>query len=138
MVENETNRLIEDFCKEVGIKKAYICLKNLDTGEKKLYASKTVKYRKPKGWYNVETTYLNKPSYPNLTAPTNFLKLLNVQWDIFGQLGDVYEKETNESFPENYLRKKLDAIKICKCFGGGEMFEVYAAALRKTNFDYGE
>ena len=131
------NDLNTEFCKECGIRQAACYNLNKDTGEIRFYSSLSGAYRKPSGWKHVETFKFDKPRYPDLiNNPINFSALINIQWDMFGELGDVYKKNGKESFEYNYVKTRLTAIKMCKSFGGGEMLDEYKKAIQNTLFDY--
>lgn len=131
------SELIKEFCDEAGIKPIKYILFEPNLNEYRLYSSRTALYKKPSGWGETELTTLDTPIYPDLiNDPENFLMVLNLQWDMFEELGDVYQKERDESFQYNYLNTKLKALKMCKSFGGGEMMEEYKKELRKLNYGY--
>lgn len=131
--------LNNEFCKECGIKKAVCCLYNKDTGEIRFYSSMSGAYKKPSGWKNIEVIKFDKPKYPDLiNNPLNFSILINIQWDMFGEIGDAYKKNGTESFEYNYVKTRLTAIKMCKSFGGGEMLDEYKKILSEILFDYTE
>lgn len=129
----------KEFCKEVGIKKACCYLLNKDTQEIRYYCNLSGLYKIPKKWKNVEKGVFKEPCYPDLINNAyNFSALINVQWFLFGELGDVYQRTGNETFEVNYLKTRLKAIKMCKSFGGGEMLEEYKRLVREIPFDYME
>lgn len=138
MTTELTNEQInEEFCKEVGLKKVSCYIENEDTGEVRFYVSPSGVYKKPKGWNKIKTHKFEQPKYPDLiNNPYNFSMLLNTQWYIFGQLGDVYTKTGHECFEANYVKTRLKALKMCKCLGGGEMLEEYKKAIQSTQFDF--
>lgn len=126
-----------EFCKEVGIKSAACYLLNVETGEIRFYTNLSGMYKKPSGWKKIQTYKFDKPRYPDLiNNPFNFMLLLNVQWCMFGEIGDVYKREGNESFEYNYLKTRLTAIKMTKSFGGGEMLDEYKRVIQEMQFDY--
>ena len=120
----------KQFCDIVGIKPVFGILINTDTGEVRKYFSKSIKYKHPKNWKNIKTTIFDKPIYPDLLEPNNFIELINCQWEIFGQLGNQYFKNNTESFQENYITTRTLAIKMCKLNGGGEMLQIYFYKLK--------
>ena len=132
------DNLNEQFCKEVGIKQVVCYLFNPDTQEIRFYSNLSGLYKKPVGWKNIEQYKLEKPLYPDLFYPNNFCKLLNIQWKMFGELGDIYKKTGTESFEYCYLKTRLTAMKMAKSFGGGEMLEEYKKAVRDCDFEYVE
>ena len=73
-----------------------------------------------------------------INNPFNFCTLINVQWYLEGKLGDVYKRNGDESFEANYLKTRLNAMKMCKSLGGGEILEEYKKQLRELSFDYEE
>lgn len=125
--------LVDEFCKEVGIKKACCYLLNEDTDEIRFYSNLSGLYKKPVGWNRIDKGKFN-PRYPNLLDPYNFTLLLNVQWDLFGKLGDCYKRNGDESFEENYLKTRLQAMKMCKSYGGGDMLEEYKKQVKDLPF----
>ena len=125
----------EEFCKEVGIKKVCVRLENCDTGEIKYYTNN--KYKKPKGWNNIIKHKYDPPKYPDLIGnSTNFCYLINVQWNMFGSLGDIYGKTGDENFQLNYVKTRLKALKLCRSFGGGGMLDAYKEQINKIKFEY--
>lgn len=136
MLDEELNT---EFCKEVGIKQATCYLLNKETGEVRFYSTQSGLYKKPSGWNKIEQYKFEKPKYPDLiNNPFNFSALINVQWYMFGDLGDAYKRNGEESFEYNYVKTRLTAMKMCKSFGGGEMLDEYKKALREIMFDYME
>ena len=132
-----SEKLNAEFCKECGIKQAICYIVNPETGEIRFYSNISCAYKKPSGWNKVESYRFDKPRYPDLiNNPNNFSALINIQWDMFGELGDAYKKSGKESFEYNYVKTRLTAIKMCKSFGGGEMLEEYKKAIQATLFDY--
>ena len=131
-----SERINEDFCKEVGIKPITCSVENKDTGEVKYYLNKSSLYKAPKNWINIEKHVYDKPQYPDLiNNPDNFLKLLNIQWKLFGKLGNVYTKTGEECFELNYLKTRLNAVKLCKSIGGGDGLDVYIEEILNTRFE---
>lgn len=124
------------FCEETGIKKVKCYVKNKETGEIRFYSNRSSKYRLPKNWKEVETFTFNKPVYPNLFDPHNFLMLLNVQWYLFGSLGCQYRIMEDEEFQTNYLITRIKAIQLSKSLGGGELLDMYMDELQNMEFDY--
>lgn len=138
MLELTEEQINQEFCKEVGIKKACCYLLNKDTNEIRFYSNLSGLYKKPKDWKNIEKGKFDS-KYPDLiNNPINFSLLLNIQWYLFGELGDVYRRTGNECFEANYLKTRLNALKVCKSFGGGEMLEEYKKRVREIPFDYME
>lgn len=137
-MEVTPEQLNDLFCKEIGIKKACCYLLNKDTKEIRFYSSPSGLYKKPVGWKNCVAKKFDKPRYPDfINNPANFSTLINVQWYLFGSLlGETYTKETQESFECNYVKKKLEAIRACESFGGGEMLQEYKKQLRDLSYDY--
>lgn len=135
----DTKQINDAFCEEVGIKKICCALKNKDTGQIKYYVSPSGIYKIPKNWKEKDTQKikLTTPIYPDvITNAKNFSLLLNVQWQMFGELGDVYTKTGVESFECNYVKTRLKALKMCRSFGGGEMFEQYKQNVINLPFEY--
>lgn len=131
--EQEINN---EFCKEMGIKKACCCLYNKDTGEIRYYTNLSGLYKQPAGWKNILKEKFDS-CYPDfINNEFNFCNLLNVQWFLDGQLGDVYKRNGTENFQANYLKTRLKAIKLCKAFGGGEMLEEYKKRVNQLPFQY--
>lgn len=136
MQELTNEQINEEFCKEVGIKKACCYLQNKDTDEIRFYSNLSGLYKKPKNWKNIQKGKF-EPCYPDfINNSYNFCILLNVQWYLFGELGDVYRRNGNESFEVNYLKTRLNALKVCKSLGGGEMLDEYKKQLKELPFDY--
>lgn len=128
--DKELNTL---FCKKIGIKKACYLVINPVTKEAKTLSNLN---KVPKSWDNPKIIEFTE-KYPDfINNINNFMMLLNVQWNMFGHLGDSYEKQSDESFQYNYLKTKLKAIDLCNSFGGGEMLEEYKKEVRKQPFDY--
>ena len=126
-----------EFCKEVGIKPAACYLLNPDTGETRFYSNLSGLYKKPAGWENVESYKFEKPKYPDLISnPYNFSQVVNVQWFMFGEMGDIYKREGQETFEYNYIKTRLTAMKMTRSFGGGEMLDEYKKAIRELVFEY--
>lgn len=129
--------LNEQFCKEVGIKYASCYLYNPETKEIRFYSNLSGLYKQPSGWKKIEQYKFKEPKYPDLiNNPFNFSTLINIQWKMFGEIGDAYLRTGDESFEYNYVKTRLTAMKMCKSFGGGEMLEEYKKALREASFDY--
>jgi len=130
-------KLNTEFCKECGVKQAVCYLLNEETGEVRFYTAPSGMYKKPAGWKKIKAFKFDKPVYPDLiNNPLNFSALINIQWDMFGELGDAYQRNGDESFEYNYVKTRLTAIKMCKSFGGGEMLDEYKRAIQETPFDY--
>ena len=55
---------------------------------------------------------------------------------MFGEMGDIYKREGQETFEYNYIKTRLTAIKMTKSFGGGEMLDEYKKAIRELCFEY--
>lgn len=126
-----------EFCKECGIKQAVCYLLNKETGEIRFYSGLSGLYKHPSGWKKIEAFKFDKPRYPDLiNNPFNFSELINIQWYMFGEIGDVYKREGNETFEYNYVKTRLAAMKMTKSFGGGEMLEEYKKAIQEIPFDY--
>ena len=135
----DTTQINNAFCEEVGIKKICCALKNKKSGEIKYYVSPSALYKIPKNWQekDIQKIKLQEPIYPDIITNTkNFLLLLNVQWSMFGELGDVYTKTGVETFECNYVKTRLKALKMCRSFGGGEMFEQYVENVKNLPFEY--
>lgn len=132
-----SDTLNKEFCKECGIKQATCYILNTETNEVRFYKKLSGTKKKPIGWKNTEIYKFNKPKYPDLiNNPYNFLTLLNIQWDMFGEVGEIYKKNGKEPFEYNYLKTRLSAIKMCKSFGGGEMLDEYKKAIQTAPFNY--
>lgn len=130
-------QLNAEFCKEVGIKHAACYILNKETGEVRFYSNLTGLYKKPTGWKKIESYKFDKPIYPDLiNNPYNFSELINIQWKMFGEIGDAYKRNGEESFEYNYVKTRLTAMKMAKSFGGGELLELYKKAIRETPFAY--
>lgn len=136
----DLDKLNEEFCKEVGLKKIVCVLTNLDTNETRYYSSLSALSRFPVGWVNCEAIRFEKPIYPDLIFNcNNFCTLLNIKWDMFKELNNQpYIKLKDECFQATYLRTQLMAIKMSKSFGGGEMLDEYLKAIKNAYFEYGE
>lgn len=139
MSEELTDKQInEEFCKEAGLKKACCYLLNKDTDEIRYYTNLSGLYKKPKNWKHIEKGKF-EPCYPDfINNPYNFCTLLNVQWFLEGKLGDVYKRNGNETFEENYLKTRLQAMKMCKSLGGGEILDEYKKQLQELPLIYQE
>ncbi len=136
MLELTNEKINEEFCKEVGIKKACCYLLNKDTKEKRYYSNLSGLYKKPKNWKNILGRKF-KSCYPDLiNNPSNFCALLNIQWFLFGQLGNVYERTGDECFEVNYLKTRLNALKLSRSLGGGDMLEEYKNLVKQITFEY--
>ena len=136
MLEDDLNK---EFCKEVGIKPVSSYIINKDTGEVKFFTRKTAAPKLPTDWKNIIAAEFKHKRYPDLiNNPYNFTALLNVQWFMFGELGDVYTRDGTESFEYKYVKTRLTAMKLAKSYGGGEMLEAYKKALRELSLDYFE
>lgn len=122
------------FCELVGIRPIKSALINTDTGQLRTYVTTSCLYKKPKGWENVEVYTFDEPIYPDFTEPLNFNMLLEVQWQMFGTLGEQYTKLKNESFAVNYLFTKLKAIEILLSYGGSDTLDAYCKQIRELNF----
>lgn len=132
----DIDNLNKKFSELMGVKKIHSLVKNNDTNEVRYYAHRSGAYKKPKGWKNVTAIVLPKPIYPDFTKPSNFTKLLNIQWDIFRSLGPQYTKVMDEPFEVNYLVNKIQGIQVCRAFGGGELLDDYIKVVRNTEFEY--
>lgn len=131
-----SQKINNEFCKEIGIKKYTCYLENEQTGERKYYISPSGFYKNPKNWESISRHKLKEPKYPDLiNNPKNFLKLLNVQWKLFGNLGDKYLKTGEEDFELNYVKTRLKAIKICRTLGGGDGLDAYREEILNTKFE---
>jgi hypothetical protein len=133
---NHLEELNKEFSELVGIKKVRAFIINKDSEEIRYYSHPSAVYKIPKGWENVITGVLKNAIYPDFTEPYNFIKLINIQWEVFGSLGPQYNKLMNEPFELNYLINKIQGIKIARSFGGGELLDEYIEKVRKTDFDY--
>ena len=136
IASEQLEKLNQEFCELIGIKKVQSFIINDDTEEIRYYSHPSGAYKTPKGWENITSGILSKPIYPDFTNPNNFIKLLNIQWQIFGSLGPQYNKVANESFQVNYLVTKIQGIKMCQSFGGGELLDEYIKAVRECDFEY--
>ena len=126
-----------EFCKEVGIKQAACYIVNPDTNEIRFYSNLSGLYKKPAGWKKVEAYKFDIPKYPDLiTNPFNFSLLINVQWFMWRELGNVYTQEGKETFEYNYVKKRLEAMKMARSFGGGDKLDEYKDTIRNLPFDY--
>lgn len=133
LTEQEIN---DEFCKEIGIKKACCYLYNKDTDEIRYYTNLSGLYKQPSGWTNIGKGKFDA-CYPDfINNELNFCNLLNVQWFLDGQLGDVYKRNGTECFQANYLKTRLKAIKLCKAFGGGDMLEEYKKRVKELPLEY--
>ena len=130
------NQLNKEFGNLVGLKPVSSFIINNDTGEIRFYNCKSSIYKKPKGWTNTYCGVFKEPIHIDFTSPTNFQKLINVQWRIFNSLGPKYERIKDEPFEVAYLNSKIAAIKIAKSFGGGEMLNAYIDEVARTDFVY--
>ena len=139
-MEEKLKKINDEFCEVAGIKRACCCIRNLDTGEVRYYSNISSLYKKPVGWENYDGFKISDvPVYPDLIGnDANFLKLLNVQWDMFKSLGQCYKNYENEPFQATYLKTRLNGIKTCKSFGGGEMLDEYLKSVRNVDFEYME
>ena len=132
----DNKKLNTEFCDLVGIPKVYGYIKNLDTNETRIYHSRSSLYRIPKGWTNYKVTKL-EPVYPDLTESNNFVKLINIQFELFGVINaDRYIRVKDENFQTSYLHNRVQGIKLCKAFGGGDMLDLYIKTVRDTEFNY--
>lgn len=122
------------FCELIGMKPIKAVLLNVDTKEVKTYFSISCLYKKPKGWVNTKICILKTPLFPDFTDPINFSKLIELQWEMFGNIGDQYFRMRNESFAVNYLFSKVRAIETLLSYGGSEMLEEYIDRIYSTNF----
>ena len=131
-----SKKINDEFCEEIGLKKISCYLENEITGEKRYYTSPSGFYKTPANWTEFKRHKLKEPTYPDLiNNPENFLKLLNIQWKLFGKLGDQYRKNGEEDFELNYLTTRLKAIKLCRTFGGGDGLDAYRKEILNTHFD---
>lgn len=136
MLELTDKQINDEFCKEVGIKKACCYLLNEDTQEIRYYSNLSGLYKRPKNWKNIQAKKF-KNCYPDLIHNAhNFCALLNVQWFLFGQLGDVYERTGDECFEVNYLKTRLKALKLSRSLGGGDMLQEYKKLVKDIIFEY--
>ena len=129
------------FCELCGIKKYLGYLYNIRTKERRYYFNRSSLYRLPNGWTHEDTISSalpnGEPIYPDLiNNPKNFSLLINIHWEMFGELGQVYTNSYNECFEATYLRTRVQAINVCKSFGGGEMLDLYMQNVRNTKFYY--
>lgn len=128
-------KINDEFCKEMGIKQYTCYVQNEDTGEVRYYINPSGYYKTPKGWDNIIRQKI-EPKYPDLiNNPNNFLKLLNIQWKLFGCLGDQYMKNGDENFEVNYITTRLKACKMCRTLGGGGGLDVYKKEVLNTKFE---
>ena len=133
---NDTEQLNTTFCQLVGIKPIKAILYNPETNEAKTYSSTNCIYRRPKGWENAIVNTYDKPKYPDFTEKENFYALLDLQWKLFGSLGDQYVRLKDESFEVNYLYSKVKAIQILKAYGGSEMLDKFIEEIKNLTFTY--
>lgn len=132
----EEQQINDEFCKEVGIKKACCSLFNEETGEIRYYTNLSGLYKQPVGWKHIRKEKFDL-CYPDLiNNEFNFCGLLNIQWFLDGQLGDVYKRNGTETFQVNYLKTRLKALKLCRALGGGEMLEEYKKRVKELPFEY--
>ena len=128
-------KINDEFCQEMGIKKYTCFIENKDTGERKFYINPSGYYKSPKGWNNIQRHKI-EPRYPDLiNNPRNFLKLLNIQWRLFGSLADIYNRTGDENFELNYVKTRLKACRMCRSLGGGDGLDVYREEILKTKFE---
>ena len=132
---NDVEQLNITFCELVGIKPIRALLIAED-GEVKPYTTTNCIYRKPKGWENSEVVTFDYPKYPDFTEEHNFCILINIQWELFGNLGDQYLKMKEESFPVNYLYTKIKAIQTMKAYGGSDMLNEFCERVRNSDYEY--
>lgn len=129
-------QLNKEFSELVGIKKVQAFIINTESDEIRYYSYPSGKYKKPKGWEKSLAVSLPEPIYPDFTSSENFTKLINIQWNMFGNVGSQYNKLENESFQVNYLSTKIAAIKVARSLGGGAMLEKYIERVCNTDFEY--
>ena len=84
-----------------------------------------------KGWKetDVHTVRYDIDMYPDFTEPDNFCNLINIQWKIFGSLGDQYTLISDENFQCNYLYNKIQGIKAMLSYGGSNVLQEYIEAI---------
>jgi hypothetical protein len=131
--------LCRAFCSFVGIKAARCCLYD-DLKDDYIYY-RSVRYldTPPKGWEKAhKIVFAPHNIYPDITSPENFVKLINVQWKLFGTLrGECYTDIVGEPFEHSYIRTRLKALKLAQTSGiRGEMFDEYIKELRKVKFRF--
>lgn len=132
----EDEKINQEFCKEVGIKKACCYLQNRDTGEIRYYSNLSGLYKNPKNWKNIIRKKI-EPCYPDIINDyKNFSLVINTHWDLFGELGEAYYRTGLESFEANYLKTRIRAMKMCKSLGGGDMLEEYKKSIRELPLNY--
>ena len=131
---NDLVSLNKEFCKTIDLKPTRCALINMDTGDIRVYESISSLYKKPKGWENVKAVRFQDPVYPDFTTPDNFLTLLNVQWELFGNLGGQYNRMSDENFIANYIYNKIRAVQTLRSYGGSEMLEEFINRIH--NIDY--
>lgn len=131
--------LCRAFCSFTGIKAARCCLYDDKKDDYLYYRSVRYLDNPPKGWEKAHKIIFSPHNiYPDLTAPENFSKLINVQWKVFGTLkGECYTNLVDEPFEHNYIRTRLKALKITLASGmRGDMFDEYITELRKVKFRF--
>ena len=133
---NNIDDLNKTFCDLVGIKPIKALLIHAETQERKTYTTTKCAYRRPKGWENAKLIIFKHPVYPDLTEEYNAIKLINVQWHLFGNIGDQYVMMNNEDFQTNYLYTKIKAIQTLRVFGGSDMLDEFCRQVREIDFDY--
>ena len=133
---NDPVTLNEQFCKTVEIRPVRCALINLDTEELRTYESISSLYKRPKGWVNVQAVNFQKPIYPDFTIPENFLALLDIQWEMFGNLGGQFNRINQEDFICNYLYNKIRAVQTLRAYGGSDMLQEYINRLHNINYQF--
>lgn len=132
----ENEKINQEFCKEVGIKKACCYLQNQDTGEIRYYSNLSGLYKHPKNWKHI-IKHKIEPRYPDIiNNAQNFSLVLNTHWNLFGQLGETYFRTGLESFEANYLKTRIKALKMCRSLGGGDMLNEYKKIIRNLPLKY--
>lgn len=131
---NNIDDLNKTFCNLVGIKPVKSILINPKTNEMKTYTTTNCLYRKPKGWENSKVITFDIPKYPDFTDVENHQLLIDIQWKLFGSIGDTYTQMRDESFAVNYLYMKIRAMQTIRSLGGSDMLEDFCEMVRNSDY----
>lgn len=137
-MELDVEQLNITFCDIVGIKPIRGLIINEDTEEVRTYQSINSLYRIPKSWSNcnIKRVIFDTYRYPDFTLVDNFYLLLDIQWQLFGNIGDQYIRIRDESFPVNYLYNKVKALQTIKAYGGSDMLYEFCKKVRECQYVY--
>lgn len=134
-IKETIKEINKEFCQLVGINPICGIIINTDTKEIRKYKVKSSLYRRPKNWQNCIALKFKQPIYPDFSLPENFVLLMELNWQMFGTIGEQYQNY-NESFVYNYLDNRVKAIRMIQSYGGSETVDLYIKEVQNLKYVY--